>query len=183
MKHGIDTKHKAEDGGQGDHRMALLSVKEGLESLPVPKQVQDKNYQDHIFNKRFPWCQFNGVTEASAVRYFVEVSRVECEEGKKHDQAQQYFCRDRHPIVDQDRNAQHDLEDNQEHTDLQRIGLEDEKERTKILTENLKILLQFYFCSDGIVKLDQPRKNKQASNKKTRKVIDVFHWDYGIIRF
>jgi len=164
MKHRIDTKHKAENGGQGDHRMALFGVHEGLEPLPVPKQMQDKNYQDHIFNKRLPRCQLNGITKASAVRDFVEVSRVECEEGKKHDQRQQYFCRDRHPVVDQDGNTQHDLQHNQEHTDLQRIGFEDEKERSKILTENFEILLKFYFRSDGIVKLDQPRKNKKASN-------------------
>ena len=164
MKHRIDTKHKAENGGQRDHHMALFGVQEGLESLPVPKQMQDKNYEDHIFNKRLPWCQFNGITEASAVRDFVEVRRVECEEGKKHDQGQQYFCRDRHPVVDQDGNTQHDLQYNQEHTDLQRVGLEDEKERTEILTENFKILLQFYFRSDGIIKLDQPRKNKKATN-------------------
>jgi len=144
--------------------VALFGIQEGLESLSVPKQMQDKNYQDQIFNKRFPWCQFNGITEASAVRDFVEVGRVECEEGEKHDQRQQYFCRDRHPVVDQDGNAEHDLQYNQEHSDLQCIGLEDEKERAKILTEDFEILLQFYFRSDGIVKLDQPRKNKKASN-------------------
>src|SRR6187455_3496160 len=110
MKYSIDTQHKAENGGQGDHHMALFRVQEGLESLSVPKQMQDKNYQDHIFNKRFPWCQFNGVTEASAVRDFVEVGRVECEESKKNDQGQQYFCRDRHSVVDQDGNTQHDLQ-------------------------------------------------------------------------
>ena len=156
MKYSIDTQHKAENGGQGDHRMALFRVQEGLDSRSVPKQMQDKNYQDHIFNKRFPWCQFNGVTEASAVRDFVEVGRVECEESKKNDQGQQYFCRDRHSVVDQDGNTQHDLQYNQEHTDLQRIGLEDEKERTTILTENFKILLQLYLSTNGVIKFDQP---------------------------
>ena len=55
MKYGIDAKKKAENGGQSDHRMALLGVQDWQESLPVPKQMQDKNYEDYVFDKRFPW--------------------------------------------------------------------------------------------------------------------------------
>ena len=48
------------------------------------------------------------------------------------------------------------------------------KERTKVLSKDLKVFLHFYLRANGVVELDEAGEDKKTSYEESRELIDNF---------
>ena len=156
VPNGIDAQEEADQRGGHRYRIAGALRNCRLIATPVPEQVQHKNHEKYIFVKRLPGRQLDGISKTSAIGHFVKVSRVECQEGEKHQQQQHHPHGDAHAVEQQHSHAQHNLQDNQHEPDRQRSRYEVMKQVPKVLSKYLKVLLHLDLRTYRIVQLDQP---------------------------
>ena len=48
------------------------------------------------------------------------------------------------------------------------------EERPEVIGENLKVFLHFDLSTNGVIELDESRKNKKQANKITGKLVEKF---------
>src|SRR5690606_763829 len=51
------------------HDSSCFMRKNIFEAAPVPEQMQHKDHQDHVLDKRLPGCEFYRIAKAPAVGY------------------------------------------------------------------------------------------------------------------
>src|SRR5690606_16008389 len=147
------------------HDRAHAMGQDVLVSAPVPEQMEHEDHQDDVLDKRFPWGKFYRVAKASTIRHFVEVRRVERQEGKEDHERQQHHSRIFHFVSYQKGHADDQFQNDQKHSYLQGKGNEEMKESAEVGSKDLEVFFQFDLGSDRIIQFDEPGENKETAYK------------------